>query len=316
MFNYKIYLKFKDEDNLLKQEINVLNPGQEGVRPIFITKISILKSGILIFISSIEKISNFSSIAEMITRLKNFMIAVLDISILNNENAYTEEIYLQEGGQWNKVVFEFTSNIIFVDYKRRATTEDCQHLVNYMYGDEDLPLSYILLKKSKNIEDRRQQFISIMTACEIGVKEFYKETKPDLAIILDNLQSPPITKLLGSIFTKYFQNEFPKELRKQIQQYVERRNSFIHSSQKNVPSLEECIKCYTTVLKTLNYLSKMGGDFLYNHIYDEELTLIQLDKNMSKFECSDLIKQKITSGELIVNAKINVSHDYNTPNDE
>ncbi|MDG4977702.1 hypothetical protein [Lactococcus lactis] len=314
MFNYKVCLVFKKNDTILSQELNVENSNTARNRMIKITKVITSSDGLTIFFCSNEKITDFTEVFEMVTRFKNFMIAVQDISSLNDVDKYEETIFQQnESGNWEEIFFDAEPSLAFLDFKKAMTPEIYKQLLGHMYGSENLPLSYILLKKSKNLKDRRQQFISIMTACEIGVKEFYKESKPDLSIILDNLQSPSIPKLLGSIFKSYFEVEFPKELRKQIQKYVEQRNGFIHSSEKNIPTLEECLDCYIAVLKTLNYLNKINDNYLYYDLYEEEINLISVSNTQARIVFSDLIKERVSARQLNMSTGFSINLNYSKP---
>ncbi|HBK5410196.1 TPA: hypothetical protein LLB91_002755, partial [Enterococcus faecium] len=165
----------------------------------------------------------------MIERLKDFMISVWDVAMLADESNYTSSIYRLEDSNWIEISLELKTLPNSVNYIIRDITSEAQQLVNYMHGHESIPFSLILLKRSKNISNTRDRFISIITACEIGVKEFYQQEKPDLTLIFENLQSPPVDKLLGSMFKGYFNIEFPKEIRKEIKNFIEKRNKLVHS---------------------------------------------------------------------------------------
>ncbi|MDT2863242.1 hypothetical protein P7H71_01840 [Lactococcus lactis] len=309
MFKYKVCLNFKKNTGLISQDLKINNKEKSADKQITVEKIMLRNSGISIFFQTKIQLDDFTKIFEMVNRLKNFLIAVTDVSILNCRDDYEEIIYSEDNqGNWVRLVFELSSNIAFIDYQKKLSEDDSKNLVEYMYGFDRLPLSYILLKKSKNISDRRQQFISIMTACEFGVKEFYKETKPDLSIILDNLQSPSIPKLLGSIFYDYFQDDFPKELRKKVQKYVEKRNKLIHTSEDNTPTLFECLDCYSAVLSTLNHLSKFNKSYLYFNLYEEKVLLKPLGNNQAQLVYSDLMNEYITSGQLSISTKVNIEN--------
>lgn len=307
MFTYKVCLNFKEKNGLISQDLRINNESKSPDAEITIEKIMFRNTGITIFFQTKVQLDDFTKISEMVNRLKNFLIAVTDISVLNRNDAYEEIIYSEDSqGNWVRLIFELSSNIVSIDYQKEMSEDELQNLVDYMYGLDRLPLSYILLKKSKNISDRRQQFISIMTACEFGVKEFYKETKPDLSIILDNLQSPSIPKLLGSIFYDYFHEDFPKELRKKVQKYVEKRNKLIHASEDNTPTLFECFDCYSVVLKTLNQLSKFNKSYLYSNLYEESVLLKPLGNNQAQLIYSDLVNEYINCGRLNISTKVNV----------
>ncbi|BDP82661.1 hypothetical protein EfmAA290_33370 (plasmid) [Enterococcus faecium] len=59
------------------------------------------------------------------------------------------------------------------------------------------------------------------------------------------------------MFKGYFNIEFPKEIRKEIKNFIEKRNKLVHSPQGSKPTIEECFECYMAVLKTFNFFIKL-----------------------------------------------------------
>ncbi|KST82962.1 hypothetical protein LK337_1774 [Lactococcus lactis subsp. lactis] len=54
----------------------------------------------------------------MVTRFKNFMIAVQDISSLNDVDKYEETIFQQnESGNWEEMFFDAEPSLAFLDFK-------------------------------------------------------------------------------------------------------------------------------------------------------------------------------------------------------
>ncbi|HBK5012234.1 TPA: hypothetical protein LK618_002405 [Enterococcus faecium] len=244
----------------------------------------------------------------MIERLKDFMISVWDVAMLADESNYTSSIYRLEDSNWIEISLELKTLPNSVNYIIRDITSEAQQLVNYMHGHESIPFSLILLKRSKNISNTRDRFISIITACEIGVKEFYQQEKPDLTLIFENLQSPPVDKLLGSMFKGYFNIEFPKEIRKEIKNFIEKRNKLVHSPQGSKPTIEECFECYMAVLKTFNFFYKINDSFMYRDFYEESIELTPTEPNKSQITLSKELERKVESQELAIRISItNVS---------
>lgn len=146
----------------------------------------------------------------------------------------------------------------------------------------------------------------MVTACELAVKEYYGQKKECFIPLLEEIQSPPIVKLVGSMFLQIFGYEFPKNIRKDIGNCVTKRNSLIHSINSLEPTNEELIFCYSTVLKSLNFLNKDTNLGLYNPYYEESVRLDILGNNEGKLELSKNLKKGLEEGEVVVRATIDV----------
>ncbi|WP_445448920.1 hypothetical protein [Enterococcus faecalis] len=310
MFKYKVVFNFKEKYTCVSQKLNVPNPGKYSNKIAWVEHVSINSNGIEMYFNADNKIVDFNEFHKIVNRFKSYLIGILDCDILLSKDKYDMNMYLLEDNNWCKLNFALITKMTGINYKTVLTEKNAVRLLEYIYGECEIPLSTILLKKSKVIADERQRFISIMTACEIGVKEFYLEAIPELGVILDNLQAPPITKLLGSIFYEYFNVEFPKELRKSIHKFVERRNLLVHSLGRDSPSGEECFECYVTVLKTLNFFNKFLNNGFYNELYDEKVELISRGGNESQFILSDFLKEQISLGKTDVSFQVTISNDY------
>lgn len=101
------------------------------------------------FFYSKEKLADFSNIAEMIERLKDFMISVWDVAMLADESNYTSSIYRLEDSNWIEISLELKTLPNSVNYIIRDITSEAQQLVNYMHGHESIPFLLYSLKEVK-----------------------------------------------------------------------------------------------------------------------------------------------------------------------
>ncbi|EMW5726595.1 hypothetical protein OHE40_10730 [Enterococcus faecium] len=307
---YKLELKLKEKEfDVRPISIEINPPKILENKEIQIKKIEVAKSQLIIFFDCKEKISNFESIAKIMLRLKDFMISVWDVSLLIEEEAYDQYIYFFECNEWREVIVELEINPVTVNYTKVNINEHAQELIDYIFGENNLPFSLTLLKKSKVIQSPRERFVTMITACEIGVKEFYQKEKPDTRFLLENMQSPPIVKLLGTMFESYFGCSFPKELRKEIDGLVKKRNDFVHSA-KEGPSIDECYNCYSIVLQTLNFLYKISNSYLYNALYDERVVFVPTGINQSQMVLTDLAQKEVAQGNASISTNINITKNY------
>lgn len=79
-----------------------------------------------IFFDSKEKLADFSNIAEMIERLKDFMISVWDVEMLADESNYTSSIYSLEDRNWIEISLELKTLSNSVNYIIRDITSEAQ----------------------------------------------------------------------------------------------------------------------------------------------------------------------------------------------
>jgi len=310
--NYKASLTLKnktDKFGNIDAKINIIPPKVIEDFNITITNINIGSSEVSIYFFSPIFLNDFSSVSKIIDRLKDFMLAVWDISIFLDDELYEQTIYVNENDQWREVVFQFELDPISVNYTYINVSDHSQELVKYLSGENNLPFSLVLLKKSTSIKSLRERFVTIITACELGVKEFYKKERPDTQALLENMQSPSIVKMLGDMFFKYFGIKFPKNLRKDLDSFITMRNKYVHSSNES-PSSQECFNCYVVVLRTFNFLNKISNSYLFNSIFDEDFKLQDVEINSAKLLMSESIKELVAKGELEFNVGIKISKNY------
>lgn len=307
---YKLELTLKEKEfGVQPISLRIDPPKVLENEEIKVEEIKVDESKLIVFFCCREKINNFESIANLMIRLKDFMISVWDISLLIEEDAYDESLYIFRNNEWKELDIELEINPVTVNYTKIYIQEHAKELIAYISGADNLPFSLILLKKSKIIKNPRERFVAIITACEIGVKEFYQREKPDTRFLLENMQSPPVVKLLGTMFKSYFGYDFPKKLRRKLDVLVRRRNDFVHSA-KAGPSNVECYDCYTIVLQTLNFLYKKSDSYLYNALYDEKVKFVPKGKNQAQMVLTDLAKKEVEKGNAKISANISIINNY------
>lgn len=298
---YKISIKLNEKKLPFnsKNQINV-----EGER--YLKKIVLEENGIFVYIETEEKFTDMTYLLQLEKNLLQYLIVIMDIEMKDHQTEYyTKE---KDSEQWKKMKTAIISNIVNVNFSNISIQSSAQNFIEMILGYKKIPYPLIQLKNAKKINNNNDKFVAIITACELSVKEFYINKLPDLGILLEEVSSPPVVKLLGNMFLKYFSKEFPKELRKKLDGLIRIRNKIVHTSDISV-SFEENHECYITVLKIVNFLNKLEDNGYYNNWYDEEISLIPQGISTSQIEISDKLKSDISNSKLEFNMTIDNSID-------
>lgn len=115
--------------------------------------------------------------------------------------------------------------------------------------------AFNVLNTTKIQPDNNLRIIELAVAAEVGIKEFYSRMIPELEILLERTPSPPIARLYGDVFQKYFNEEF--KLSAPIKGLIERRNNLAHSHSPKNASIDEAVKYTKVVQESLAILQSM-----------------------------------------------------------
>ncbi|EAD2948590.1 hypothetical protein D3142_12505, partial [Listeria monocytogenes] len=215
-----------------------------------------------------------------------------------NKDNYDLKIFNWEDGEWKEVLLKLSVSPTSIGFEMKVNDAQAKLFIEYLMNKNKIPLGLILLKRSKTINDSKSKFISIVTACEVGVKECYSKKSPELGLYLEDIQSPPLVKLLGTLFHQIFGERFPKELRTELGKMVELRNKIVHKSERS-PNHEELYLGYLTVLRTLNFLNKVSNNGFYNQYYDEDVSMESTGSSATKqIKMSKKLEQAIKNCEI------------------
>ncbi len=103
-----------------------------------------------------------------------------------------------------------------------------QAISSYITDESKKPLlAFSILRNSLHQKNLRQRWIEITVAAELGIKEFFVRKFPSFEILMNDMPSPNIKKMYGSILEHYIGEKAPNL--NAIQKGLETRNSLVHS---------------------------------------------------------------------------------------
>ncbi|MBC2213085.1 hypothetical protein IA829_02835 [Listeria seeligeri] len=258
-----------------------------------------------------SEVDEVATMNDLHKRLIDYVVTAWDFDIYGNKQNYSLTFFEWVNEEWKEMNLDLMVSVSSINFHPKIEQKEADLLISHINGKNELPLALILLKRSKLIHDERSKFVSIITACEIGVKEFYSKKIPELGLLLDEMTSPPVVKLLGSLFKKYFEETFPKELRSKLEKMIEIRNSIVHRSAIK-PTHTELLSCYVVVLKTLNFLNKKSDNGFYNEYYDEEVSFEPIESTgQLQINGSDKLNKAVEEGKIIYGFDINSEYIIN-----
>ncbi|WP_052234708.1 hypothetical protein [Pectobacterium carotovorum] len=103
-----------------------------------------------------------------------------------------------------------------------------QEISSYITDESKKPLlAFSVLRNSLHQENLRQRWIEITVAAELGIKEFFVRKFPSFEMLINEMPSPNIKKMYGSLLEHYIGEKAPNL--NFIQKGLEIRNSLVHS---------------------------------------------------------------------------------------
>ncbi|WP_052325949.1 hypothetical protein [Pectobacterium brasiliense] len=103
-----------------------------------------------------------------------------------------------------------------------------QEISSYITDESKKPLlAFSVLRNSLHQENLRQRWIEITVAAELGIKEFFVRKFSSFEMLINEMPSPNIKKMYGSLLEHYIGEKAPNL--NFIQKGLEIRNSLVHS---------------------------------------------------------------------------------------
>lgn len=103
-----------------------------------------------------------------------------------------------------------------------------QGISSYITDESQKPLlAFSILRNSLHQQSLRQRWIEITVAAELGIKEFFVRKFPSFELLMNEMPSPNIKKMYGSLLEHYIGEKAPNL--NTIQKGLEIRNSLVHS---------------------------------------------------------------------------------------
>jgi hypothetical protein len=178
-----------------------------------------------------------------------------------------------------------------------------QEISSYITDESKKPLlAFSILRNSLHQQNLRQRWIEITVAAELGIKEFFVRKLPPFEMLLNEMPSPNIKKMYGSLLEHYIGEKAPNL--NLIQRGLEIRNSLVHSfSEQKInakladdytKAIKECLiflqikltgeDCFTNNQITFGEIESVG-------IYSEQINLTkEQEKMVSRKICTGTFK--------------------------
>lgn len=178
-----------------------------------------------------------------------------------------------------------------------------QGISSYITDESQKPLlAFSILRNSLHQKNLRQRWIEITVAAELGIKEFFVRKFPSFELLMNEMPSPNIKKMYGSLLEYYIGEKAPNL--NVIQKGLETRNSLVHSFSEQAinakmadsytKAIKECliflqvklsgVDCFTSNQITFGEMEPTG-------IYSEKMKLIKEQEIMiSKKICTGIFK--------------------------
>lgn len=171
---------------------------------------------------------------------------------------------------------------------------------SYITDESKKPLlAFSILRNSLHQKNLRQRWIEITVAAELGIKEFFVREFPSFEMLINEMPSPNIKKMYGSLLEHYIGEKAPNL--NFIQRGLETRNSLVHSfSEQKINA--KMVDDYTKAIKEcLIFLqTKLTGEdcFTGNQITFGKIEEVDVYRGQMKLtkEQEKMISEKVCTG--------------------
>ncbi|WP_085505742.1 hypothetical protein [Thalassobacillus devorans] len=130
---------------------------------------------------------------------------------------------------------------------------------NFLNNNEEPFLALKHLHRAKEETSPRYMIIEAAIAAELAIKEFLSRKYPHLDGLLEDLPSPPLSKLYGSILKKYHGKKYRANA---MQEIATMRNKLIHNPKKTEISFT---KAYNKVMEVEDAIKFLLKELYPNH---------------------------------------------------
>ncbi|WP_421867048.1 hypothetical protein [Motiliproteus sp.] len=174
---------------------------------------------------------------------------------------------VDEGATWTPLPNDWHIRLISMSNERLAVDRiNTDQICKMVAAKEQEPLSHELLREAIELQNKspRSSILIAVSAAEVAVKSVIANKCPQATWLLDELQSPPLTKMLVEYFPALLHSHEPLfipdrkvGLVKSIDDAVAIRNRIVHkgSSPPNFDKLEEILTAIQQLLWICDYWS-------------------------------------------------------------
>jgi hypothetical protein len=171
-----------------------------------------------------------------------------------------------DGEEWKPVADNLTGKLI-LSRLPDWTTQTAEFVSTEGVGQLDEPLGHELLRDAavNRKENLRSSLVMAVVAAEVGFKQFTSRVFPDTDWILEQLPSPPLTKMLEifpwpklSVRINGKVPSIPPSILNELKKAVKLRNTVVHTGVVNVKA-ETVDLILTSVRDLLYFLDALRG---------------------------------------------------------
>jgi hypothetical protein len=184
-----------------------------------------------------------------------------------------------DGVEWKSVADYLTISIRQVEPPPQWTTEAAEFVNTELLGELDEPLGHELLREAwTNRETNfRSAVVLAVAAAEVEFKQFAARALPGTAWILENLQSPPLVKMLERFPWDALKLQIngknvtvPDSIKESLRTAVTLRNSIVHGSAAKL-TLDTVESVLFSVRDLLYFLDTLAGPqrWAFDHLRRE-----------------------------------------------
>jgi hypothetical protein len=143
-----------------------------------------------------------------------------------------EELFLPNGVFWSKDKSKWNpilqARTLTLDVQIECPLDTSTSQIIQYYLQNNFTPFYALrhLHKAKREKNARYKWIDATIAAELAIKEFLIRLKPELAILLLEMPSPPLHKLYGSVLESFTKERSPRL--SELNKGAETRNKLLH----------------------------------------------------------------------------------------
>ncbi|MFB6327622.1 hypothetical protein ACE8EZ_16185 [Pantoea deleyi] len=208
---------------------------------------------------------------KIIEKINEVLSFCLNIKIESSIFINTSDFYASEGAE--HILYPDLNMSAILDLSFVFNDNFIQEIGSYITDESKKPLlAFSILRNSRHQKNLRQRWIEITVAAELGIKEFFVRKFPSFETLMNDMPSPNIRKMYGSILEHYIGEKAPNL--NAIQNGLEIRNSLVHSFSEQKINAQK-VDNYTKAIKEcLIFLQvKLSGDdcFTSNQIQFGEI---------------------------------------------
>ncbi|MEP8887179.1 hypothetical protein ABKV35_19120 [Enterobacter kobei] len=163
---------------------------------------------------------------KVIDKLNEMVSFCLNSKIENSVFVDVEDIYVSNGMEYR--LYPDLNMSAILDLSFIFNDNFVEGISSYITDESKKPLlAFSVLRNSLHQKNLRQRWIEITVAAELGIKEFFVRKFPSFELLMNEMPSPNIKKMYGSLLEHYIGEKAPNL--NVIQRGLETRNSLVHS---------------------------------------------------------------------------------------